>query len=41
MYIKQSGEEKLKELINEADKYFGKIKVLTIQEIRPEARMAS
>jgi len=41
MYIKQSGEVKLKELIAEADEYFNKIKYLKIQEITVDGKMAS
>ncbi|MCI9245642.1 MAG: site-specific integrase [Clostridia bacterium] len=40
LYIKQNGEETLKQLINESDMYFGKIKLLKIQDIRPEERLA-
>ena len=41
LYIKQNGEETLKQLINESDMYFGKIKSLKVQDIRTEARLAS
>lgn len=41
MYIKQNGEELLKELITESDKYFNKIKLLKIQDIRPQEKLAS
>lgn len=41
MYIKQNSEEKLRELIEESDMYFGKIVQLKIQDIRSEERLAS
>lgn len=41
MYMKQNSEEKLKELIAESDKYFGKIVQLRVQDIRPEEKIAS
>lgn len=41
MYIKQNSEEKLKELVAESDKYFGKIIQLKIQDIRPAEELAS
>ena len=41
MYIKQNSEEKLKELVAESDKYFGKIKQLRVLDIRPKERLVS
>lgn len=41
MYIKQNSEEKLKELVAESDKYFGRIVQLRVQDIRPNERLAS
>lgn len=41
MYIKQSGEKVLQTYIDESDVYFGKIKLLKIQDIRPEEKLAS
>lgn len=41
MYIKQSGEKILQTYIAESDMYFGKIKLLKIQDIRPEETLAS
>lgn len=41
MYMKQSSEEKLQELVAESDKYFGKITQLRVQDIRPNERLAS
>ncbi len=34
MYLKQNGEDTLKQLMNESDMYFNKIKELRVQEIR-------